>query len=145
MYGKNPGLISSYQDEVTERKMGKDSYNQPLWGGHGLTPAHHLHERTFGISHVSENSERDSGDWQTWNPTVTMRENMSKSSVEPQRWGPGTGSEVNPRDQVAKPRQRTTPAQRRPASLMPRGWASLPESGRERRGEQKHLMTDFKS
>lgn len=33
-----------------------------------------------------------------------INQNMSKYSTEPQRWGPGTGSEVNAREQVAKPK-----------------------------------------
>lgn len=32
-----------------------------------------------------------------------INQNMSKYSMEPQRRGPGTGSEVNARQQVAKP------------------------------------------
>ena len=36
--------------------------------------------------------------------TIMINQNMSKYSTEPQRWGPGTGSEVNAREQVAKPK-----------------------------------------
>ena len=124
-----PGLIPSYPGEVTEWKMGKDSYNQPLWVGYRLdssTPPAWENIWNFPCLRELRRGWEGLADW--WNPTVMKGENMSKYSMEPQRWGPGTGSEVNTGDQFAKPKL---------ALMEARGWPqaryflllSCPEAG----------------